>query len=519
MQTQQQFRWWHKGDLDGFFGLFVDNLIQLILIVVLCGVILHMPGEMIYGRILPGVAVSLLVGNIFYAFQARTLSRRSGQTQVTALPYGVNTVSLFAYILFVMKPVLDQTHDVELAWQVGLAACLGSGLIELGGAFVAGRVKKLTPRAALLATLAGIAITFISMDFCFRIFADPLVGFIPLAFILIQYIGRIVLPAGVPAGLVAVVSGSALAWGLGRMDPAVLANAMQLQVQIPHLFITDLLGATFSTYMITFLPVIIPMGLFNLLGSMQNLESAEAAGDVYPVKSSLVVNGIGTIVAACFGSVFPTTIYIGHPGWKKMGAGAGYSIANGIAITLLCLLGLVGFVSALIPVEAGAAILLWIGVTIASQAFQATPREHAPAVVIGFFPALAAWGLLMLESGLRAAGTSVEAVGIQALSMQLPIAGMISLERGFIFTSMILAAMTVCLIERKYRAAAAWAAVAAAVSATGLMHGYEIANGAIINAYGPSHTWPFVLGYGGIAVVFIVLGWRENKTSGGSTAS
>jgi AGZA family xanthine/uracil permease-like MFS transporter len=513
-KTQEQFRWWHMGDLDGFFGLFVDNLIQLILIVILCGAILHMPGEMVYGRILPGVAMSLLAGNLFYAFQARALSRRTGRAQVTALPYGVNTVSLFAYILFVMKPVLDQTHDVEMAWKVGLAACLGSGLIELGGAFVAGWVKKITPRAALLTTLAGIAITFISMDFCFRLFADPIVGFIPLAFILIQYIGRLVLPASIPAGLVAVVSGSALAWAMGRMDSTALTNAMHIQLQMPHLFITDLMGATFSAYMITFLPVIVPMGLFNLLGSMQNLESAEAAGDEYPVRSSLAVNGLGTMLAACFGSVFPTTIYIGHPGWKKMGAGAGYSVANGIAITLLCLLGLVGFVSALIPVEAGAAILLWIGVTIASQAFQATPRDHAPAVVIGFFPALAAWGLLMLENALRAAGTNVQAVGMHALSMQLPIAGMISLERGFIFTSMILAAMTVCLIEGKYRAAAAWSAVAAAVSATGLMHGYDLVDGAIVNAYGPSHTWPFVVGYTGIAAVFLALGWRkERKTA------
>ena len=511
MEMTDQFRWWRKGDLDGFFGLFVDNLIQLILIVVLCGTILKMPAELVYGRILPGVAVSLLIGNMFYAFQARALARRTGKAHVTALPYGVNTVSLFAYILFVMKPVLDQTHDVELAWKVGLAACLGSGLIELGGAFVAGWVKRVTPRAALLATLAGIAITFISMDFCFRIFADPLVGFIPLAFIMIQYIGRIYLPAGIPAGLVAVLSGTALAWGMGRLDSAALANAMhiQMQMQMPHLFITDMMGATFSAYMITFLPVIVPMGLFNLLGSLQNLESAEAAGDVYPVRSSLAVNGLGTMAAACFGSVFPTTIYIGHPGWKKMGAGAGYSVANGIVITLLCLLGLVGFVAALIPVEAGAAILLWIGITIASQAFQATPREHAPAVVVGFFPALAAWGLLVLEGALRAAGTNVEAVGLKALSMQIPIAGLISLERGFIFTSMILAAMTVCLIERHYRAAAAWAAVAAAISATGLMHGYTIVNGAIVNAYGPSHTWPFVIGYSGISAVFLVLGSRD----------
>lgn len=500
-----QFSWWRKGDLDGFFGLFVDNLIQLILIVVLCGSILQMPDEMVFGRILPGVAVSLLIGNVFYAFQARKLAQVSGQTYVTALPYGVNTVSLFAFILFVMKPVLDQTHNVELAWQVGLAACLGSGLIEFGGAFVAGWVKLITPRAALLATLAGIAITFISMDFCFRIFADPLVGFVPLAFILLQYIGRLRMPGDIPAGLLAVVIGTLLAWGLGRMDAAALVNAMHIDLRIPRLFVTDMLDATFSAYLINFLPVIIPMGLFNLLGSLQNLESAEAAGDVYPVKSSLAMNGLGTMAAACFGSVFPTTIYIGHPGWKKMGAGAGYSVANGVVITLLCLLGLVGFVSALVPVAAGAAILLWIGITIAAQAFEATPTAHAPAVVIGFFPALAAWGLLLLESALRAAGTNIEAVGLQTLSLQLPIAGLISLERGFIFTSMILSAMTVCLIEKHYRTAAIWALVAAAISATGLMHGYQIANGAIVNAYGPSHTWPFVLGYVGIAVVFLGL--------------
>jgi AGZA family xanthine/uracil permease-like MFS transporter len=100
---------------------------------------------------------------------------------------------------------------------------------------------------------------------------------------------------------------------------------------------------------------------------------------------------------------------------------------------------------------------------------------------------------------------------MKALSMQIPISGLIALERGFIFTSMILAAMTVCLVEKQYRAAAAWAAVAAAISATGLMHGYSIANGAIMNAYGPSRTWPFVLGYGAIAAIFFGLGYRETK--------
>lgn len=211
-----------------------------------------------------------------------------------------------------MKPVVEQTHDAEFAWRVGLAACVGSGLIEFGGAFIAGWIKN-TPRAALYTTLAGIAVTFISMDFYLRIFSDPMIALIPLAFIFIQYIGRIYLPANIPAGLVAVVSGTTLAWLFGRMDNTLISTTLNIQTYFPAPYIGDLFYSIGSPYIIAFLPVIIPMGLFNLFGSLQNLESAEAAGDAYPVKSSLAANGIGTLAAAVFGSVFPTTIYIGHP--------------------------------------------------------------------------------------------------------------------------------------------------------------------------------------------------------------
>lgn len=512
MRDRSAFRWWQRGDLDGFFGLFVDNLIQLILIVTLCTTVLAMPDTLVYGRILPGVAISLLLGNLFYAFQAKALIQKSGK-QATALPYGVNTVSLFAYILFVMLPVVKSTGDAELAWKMGLAACLGSGLIELGGAFIAGWLKRVTPRAALLSTLAGIAISFIAMDFTFRIFSDPLIGFAPLALIFMQYIGRIKLPYGMPAGLAAVIVGTALAWIFGRMDGAALSDAMQVSLFLPTPALFELASTVASPDMIGFLAVIIPMGLFNLVGSLQNLESAEAAGDVYEVRSSLAANGIGTIAAACFGSCFPTTIYIGHPAWKHMGAGVGYSVANGLVITLLCCLGLVGFAIALIPIEAGAAILLWIGLTIAAQAFQATPRDHAPAIVVGFIPAIAAWGLLMLENGLRAAGSSIGAVGLEAISGILPITGLIALERGFIFTSMILAAFTVALVEKHFRAAGLWAVAAAVLSATGIIHGFEITDFAIVNSYGPASTWPFIIAYLMIAAICFAFSLHQKPTS------
>ena len=86
------------------------------------------------------------------------------------MPYGINTVSLLAFVFFVMQPVYQETGDVDLTWKVGLLACFLSGVIELLGAFVAERIRRVTPRAALLSALAGIAITFISMDFLFRIY-------------------------------------------------------------------------------------------------------------------------------------------------------------------------------------------------------------------------------------------------------------------------------------------------------------------------------------------------------------
>ncbi|HEU4532860.1 MAG TPA: hypothetical protein VFS00_02035, partial [Polyangiaceae bacterium] len=162
-------RWVVRGDVDGFFGLALDNLVQLLLIDALCRTVLGFPDALLYGRVMPAVAVSLLVGNVFYAVQARRLALASGRADVCALPYGVNTVSLFSHVFLVMLPAkltaaaAGHPDPTRVAWHAGLAATLGSGLLELGGAFVAGRLRRWTPRAALLATLAGIALSFISL--------------------------------------------------------------------------------------------------------------------------------------------------------------------------------------------------------------------------------------------------------------------------------------------------------------------------------------------------------------------
>src|SRR5437764_1026809 len=54
--------WFVRGDIDGFFGLALDNLVQLLLIDALCRFVLGLPPDLVFGRILPGAAVSILVG-------------------------------------------------------------------------------------------------------------------------------------------------------------------------------------------------------------------------------------------------------------------------------------------------------------------------------------------------------------------------------------------------------------------------------------------------------------------------
>jgi len=588
-----------KRDLDGFFGLAVDNLVQMLLIVTLCGAFCGMTGDNAYfitRHILPGVAVSLLIGNIFYALQAHWVAWREKRSDVTALPYGINTPSLLVYVFFVMIPAYNRVAAVatpseaaKFAWQMGLIACLGSGVIEFVGAFVAERLRRNTPRAALLSTLAGIAITFIAMKFALEIWERPLVAMAPMAVILLVYFARVRFPLGLPGGFVAVLLGTGLAWlfsltpievGVPMSAEAVREAWTQRGQYLPE-WAGGIIWAMLKEnpgQVLPYLSVIIPMGLFNVIGSLQNIESAEAGGDVYATGPSLAVNGIGTIAAALFGSCFPTTIYIGHPGWKALGARAGYSTLNGLVMTVICLTGTVTVISKVVPVEAGIAIVLWIGIVITAQAFQTTPVRHAPAVAIGLFPAIAAWGATLVagtfvQTGLNTAPVAAvasqpsvvasaptsttpqtQATIAESVTTQQPkpvyvqmkpvtmqdllesaspvlgrrtevngflVHGMNIMERGYIFTCMIVAAISAFLIDRRFYHAAGWSIAGAVLTFIGLMHAYQL-SGNIVDYWLVGATlsegvfsycaYPIVIGYLLMAGVFVGMGYLHRHT-------
>src|SRR3954466_7889988 len=156
-------RWWVAGDWNGFFGLFTNVVLNVIVLTTLCLFVVQLPADTVYGRILPALGIALPIGNLYYAYLAYRLAQREGRSDVTAMPYGPSVPHMFIVVFVVMLPTYLATKSPVQAWAAGLAWCFIIGIIVLIGAFVGPYIRRFTPRAAMLGTLAGISIAFISM--------------------------------------------------------------------------------------------------------------------------------------------------------------------------------------------------------------------------------------------------------------------------------------------------------------------------------------------------------------------
>jgi AGZA family xanthine/uracil permease-like MFS transporter len=519
-----------RGDVDGFFAIALDNLVQLLLIPALCLGVVGMAPEMVYSRILPGIAVSYVAGNLFYAWQAHRLAKRENRTDVCAMPFGLNTPTMIAYAFLVMLPArqIALTHGAADpdgdAWKAGIVACMGSGCIEFFGAFVADGLRRLTPRAALLASLSGAGFAFMTLNFVFDLYAHPIIGIVTLGLTLLFFFSGLRPKGGVPAAFVILAVGTALAWITG-LAPGAPVPAGSIGLRAPHFVVVELLQGIMGGQFLPYLPIILPMGLLNLLASMQCVESAAAAGDAFDLRPSLLANGACTFAAACFGSPFPTSIYIGHPAWKRMGARAGYSTLNAVFMTIVCFTGSLAAIGWAVPVQAGIAIFIWVGLIITVQAFEATPQRHWPAVIMGMVPVVVSWVTFNIKNGIRLAEAGTSFKWTAALVGTFHGAGSFidggfAVEQGAFFAALILSAATVMIIERRLYAAAGWMLAAAALSLLGLMHSWRFEGADTVSSIPllgmvvgtpPSGSLfpaaPYALGYGLIAVLLILAKW------------
>jgi AGZA family xanthine/uracil permease-like MFS transporter len=506
----EQPEWFTPGDLDGFFGLFFSGFPDLLLIVGLapvCG----FPLSFVASRILPGAAISVLAGNLFYAWQARALARREGRSDVTAIPFGINTPTIFAYVFLVMGPIYVRTQDAHLAWQAGVFASLTSGLIQTAAAFCSDRIRRHTPRAALLSPLAGLGLAFLCLGFIFGVFQQPAIALLPMILLFALYGPHLKLPYRLPPALLAIGVGALLVAVLGWLHiytvvmPALPAVKLYLPQAVNAFSLLD--QRIFWPY----LAIIVPLAALDTLASLMILESVSLAGDTYATKPSLLMNGIGTITAACLGSPFPTTLYLGHAAHKANGARSGYSVLNGFVTLALCTTGVLPVVLRFVPLAVAAPVVIWFGVITVSQAVTEVPVEHSIAVILGMIPALSQWATTIADTVARKAGSSLMEVAPR-MGGDLALGGLIALGQGSLLTSMIWAAALAFMIDRRFVPAAGWMFSAAVLSAIGVIHAYRLSDNGVESLIGWWVAPGFTLAYAAGAAFLLGCAWYVRRT-------
>src|SRR5437588_4176717 len=472
---------WTAGDWNAFFGFGTNILVNMLVLTGLLRFVLKMPDSLVFGRILPALGLMMCLSTLYYAFLAYRLALKSGRSDVCALPSGVSVPHMFIVTFVIMLPITLKTNDPIKGWEAGLVWVFFQSFILMIGGFIAPYIRKITPRAALLGTLAGVSITFISMRPALEIYMTPVIGLTCFAVILVSWFGGFKYPKGIPAGLVAIAVGMIIAWGsnlfglgYGGLSLEGLRGAFSqfgFSVPIPafnHVFSGfEFLGVILVTA--------IPFGIYDLVEAMDNVESAEAAGDAYPTTRVLTADGVVSLIGCLMGNPFINAVYIGHPGWKAMGGRVGYSAATGLMVIVLAWLGVIALLLSVIPVVAILPILLYIGMLVGAQAFQTTPAKHAPAIVLALTPHLAAWGKTLVDGALTAAGTDAATVGLDKLSgTGVLYQGLDVLGNGSILSGLVLAAIGVFVIERAFVKAAAFALAGAVLTYFGFMHGAAV---------------------------------------------
>lgn len=503
--------WWVAGDINGFFGLFSNSLTNFLTAIALLAFAISMPHDIVFGSIVPAAALTIGLGNIILGVMARRLSVREGRTDITAMPYGLSVPHYFAVAFGVILPVYMATHDWRLAWATGAVWGFIQGVIMLAGAFVGPTIKKYIPSSAMLGALAGLALTLIAGNPIGEVFGKPYIGLTCLAILMVGWLSGKKMPLNLPAGAVAILVGTVIAWVVGDMRPAAVSEAVSgINVPAPT-FVLGMFADGFKL-IAPFLPAAIPLAIYDFLESLDNLESAEKAGEHYPVMAAMSVPAVLTILGSFLGNPFPTIIYIGHPGWKSTGARVGYSWATGLGILILSFTGLLRLVSAVIPLVALLPILVYIAMVIGTQAFATAKKRHMPAIILAFMPFIGTITTLKISgavgavnNGLAAAGANVSvalaetaeqgqiAVTHAMLSGSgVPWTGWLRLAQGDIISGMLLATIAIFTIDRKYKVASMYCLLNAALSFFGIIHA---------PSFGFNAAPQVALGYAGMAVV------------------
>ena len=490
-----------RGDVAGITYLVTNNIVNYIIVIAALSA-MNWPHELIFGRVVPGLSLGLMAGCIYYAYMARKLSRRTGRSDITALPSGISTPAMFVILYGVVYP-LSYRFEPEEAWAAATAACFIGGMIEFLGGIIGPWVKKQLPRAALLGTVAGIGFIWMTTQGVFDVLADPIVGLPILMVAMLGLFAGYVFPKRVSPFLVAILGGIVYALALGRTSFDF--STVGLYVPNPQTTFAALVNG--FVHVAPFLTVVIPVEIYNFIETMDNVESANVAGDEFSVREAQFVDGASTMLSACFGGIVPNTVWLGHPGLKKSGAGQAYSWISGLILGAAGFFGLFGFLSQLVPPAVVAVTFVWCSIIMLAQAFKACTPKHYAAIGMAMLPSVADFLYSQVTGAMGANDVWTEVLASGLTDYAEPIRqslidagvmwnGVAATRAGAIVIGLLLGSITAMMTDRRLDRAAVVAAVGAIAACFGFIHSAEL-------GFYPQSPW--FLGWGIVAILFFVL--------------
>ncbi|CAF0739769.1 unnamed protein product [Adineta ricciae] len=499
-----------RGDIDGFVAFFINSLSTLLAVILSLQPILG--NDIVYGKIVPGTAVAMLWGNFYYVYMARKLAYKEKRGDVCAMPYGVCTPGAFAFIYVIIAPTYygcigthEKRYCQELAWYVALASNFITGVVLILLCIFGEFIRRNTPSVALLSSISGLGFVILALNEYLPITETPIVAFLPFFIVMLGYFGG----AGygpVPITLVALLTGTALGWitsvnkGSNVRDAVDLVKAYAPVFPIKEMFEQiDTIGLYLSTT--------IPTAIAIAIGTIQCVETAKRAGDFYPTREAMFVDGIGTLIATFFGSILTMTAYIGQPAMKKMGARQAYSIVHGLVYMPLCFFGFSGMLMSIIAVAAINPMVIFIGLIICADTLAITPQRHYPAFLLGTMSVVADWAQGTIANGVSNAYANFTLPNVQfspnvtSAITGFSYRGLVNFAGGSLLQSVFLTAILMYIIDRKFLRAAVWSSMAAFFSLFGLINAKNV--GLLVNK--ADDGWKFTVAYSMLVVFFLLL--------------
>ncbi|PKN37913.1 MAG: MFS transporter [Deltaproteobacteria bacterium HGW-Deltaproteobacteria-2] len=506
--TTGQYRFW--GETTAFLALFLDNVGTLIFFSAILVFTFNYPADIILTRMIPGTAVGICIGDLVYTWLALRLRKKTGRTDVTAMPLGIDTPSTIGIAYAVMGPAYVATHDAQLTWHIGMATLFMIGTVKIITSFFGGWVQRIIPTAGLLGPLAGIGLLLLGFLPMIELFNEAIVGMVALGLIFTALMSKMQLPGKLPGVLAAVVLGTGIHFvlGYGGYLPEFTAPTLQMTFSMPAFSIDFIKTLPHS---IQYLTIAIPFGILTIIGGINNTESARLAGDDYRTRDILLTEAFSSLIAAFFGGVAQTTPYIGHPAYKKMGATWWYTLLTGLLIGICSVIGLLSLFVSLIPRAVIAPIFIFIGFEIMRQAYNDSPPKHSPAVSLSILPVIASLVLIILGQFMGAMGTTPDKLPVRLQTMHQTLT---MLSNGFIITGLLWGSMLAFLIDHQARLAALCAAVCAILTLFGIIHSIMPTGELYLPWMITSHThYMTAAAYFALSGILLLLTGKQNEST------